>query len=64
MSIYEIIRDEADEKRYKSREESGYHYYCQPQTMSLKEVRALIGVDDGLIKTNKQFPQIVDLDEF
>ena len=64
MGIMEILADEAAEKRAIRRKKIGiYDASFQPQTMSLDEVRHILGFDGSLIK-NDQYPQIVDIDEF
>jgi len=66
MSISKIIRDEADQKRYERYERLKRTGFIppRPQTMSLHEVRRIIGVEEFHRTTSKRYPQIVDLEEF
>jgi len=63
--IAAIIYDENARKKAKRLKKIGISdYRYQHPTMSLSEVRRIIGIDDGLVKTNNHFPQIVDVEEF
>ena len=66
MSISEIIQDEANQKRHERRKKAGVilDFPPQPQTMSMNDVRRILGGDRFQLTVNNHYPQIVDIEEF